>query len=536
MDMMEFPEKSRDEVPAPRRIGTDDVADNGVVEFQCFAEERAEIPDPQSAADDVPDWYRTLSPKLMEPEEGVVTTPTTGKQCAPFGEALTAGWLLRSPGRIELVKEGEDVTVSDATDEEFVTVLDTDGRADGSNSTFHMPDVLVDLRWAVNTPPGYGVLITPALNRTELGIEPTSYYYVPEGATDERPFVELAAYAWDEEVTIEKGRPLVSVIPFPDETTPGRARVGPLANDSPVRRVQQRNDNRLNVRPSFYRKEIWCPRDGAVLRDLTSELETERSDGGDGDAPERRGESSGRADPDAIARERRMTFERYEAFEDLYDDADTITRLGTEVPAVPDGSVELLGRELYYESIPRPVSGTQYVQQWHQEMDAEVPAIGESAFPIAESIVRAMSLGFIVRNDADLFFERDPDVPGRYTVSAKAPDEFNSATVQDDRIIGSNHPDMPMTITNVNSRWLYRSPPGVSSLFLPPMNHFQSRYRSFAGLVETDDWYGFLNVPGRLRNDADEIVLRRGNPLIQVIPYRRGGEILAGRITHRRSA
>jgi hypothetical protein len=183
--------------------------------------------------------------------------------------------------------------------------------------------------------------------------------------------------------------------------------------------------------------------------------------------------------------------------------------------------------------LPLPANAAEYIQPWHRTLDSLDPAIRESSFPITESVVRAMSVGFVVRNELEMTLTRDYEAQGKYRVSTDAPKGINSATIQDDRIIGHDHPNMPITITNVISRWLYRSPPKGSSLFLPPMNHYQTEYRSFSGVVETDTWYGFLNVPGRLDNESDKVALPRGMPLIQVLPYQRGREIMFGRISHR---
>lgn len=529
--MSAFPEKELDQVPSSRVISREDVSENGTIEFQCRAEERSGLPDPWVAANHVPTWYRELSPSMTESPDGVMTTPSTGKRCGPFNESLGAGWLLRAPVRIELVKEGGSIAVQNDAATEYVTPLNTDDGSSDANSTFKKPDVLIDLRWAVDVPDDYGVLITPALNRSEPMLEPMSYYHLPRGRTEDQPFVELAAHLWEDSVTVEKGEPMVSVVPFPDATIPNEARVAPLEEESSVRRVQKRNDNRLSVRPSFYRKEIWCPRVGTALRDAETPSDADRSDDG---REVRREASDVPTDPTAIEDRRTMMVDEYESFEELYDDDhETTAHLGLEVPTVPEGTVEFLGREEFYDMLPTPVDGTEFVQPWHRNMNSRIPEVAESEFPIQEGVLRAMSVGFVVRNEIELSLRRDPQAQGRYRVSTDVPDGLNPATVQDDRIIGRDHPNMPMTITNVNSRWLYRSPPGGCSLFLPPMNHFQTEYRAFSGIVETDEWYGFLNVPGRLSNESDEFVLPRGMPLIQVLPYRRGEEIMTGRITHR---
>ena len=70
--------------------------------------------------------------------------------------------------------------------------------------------------------------------------------------------------------------------------------------------------------------------------------------------------------------------------------------------------------------------------------------------------------------------------------------------------------------------WLIRTPPGYSTLFVPPMNRFAAPIVPLCGVVETDRYYQEINFPAVcLLQSGASAVLPRGTPLVQVIPFRR---------------
>jgi hypothetical protein len=70
--------------------------------------------------------------------------------------------------------------------------------------------------------------------------------------------------------------------------------------------------------------------------------------------------------------------------------------------------------------------------------------------------------------------------------------------------------------------WLIQTPPGYSTLFLPPMNRFQLPILPFAGLVDTDTFYREVNFPALLPVPPGKtVILERGTPLVQAIPIKR---------------
>src|SRR5687768_5311510 len=91
-----------------------------LIEFQCPAHLLEHLPHPQPAARHVPDWLRQMPthvpcperaqrvegdcPERAERAEGPVQTPTV-KNCLPFLEAMTFGYLIPVPTDITFTLE-----------------------------------------------------------------------------------------------------------------------------------------------------------------------------------------------------------------------------------------------------------------------------------------------------------------------------------------------------------------------------------------------------------------------------------------------
>lgn len=70
--------------------------------------------------------------------------------------------------------------------------------------------------------------------------------------------------------------------------------------------------------------------------------------------------------------------------------------------------------------------------------------------------------------------------------------------------------------------WTIRTPPGYSCLFTAPLNSEDSRIRLFSGIVNTDTYFNNVNFFFGFRKDIElPGLLKRGMPLVQVIPFKR---------------
>ncbi len=107
-----------------------------------------------------------------------------------------------------------------------------------------------------------------------------------------------------------------------------------------------------------------------------------------------------------------------------------------------------------------------------------------------------------------------------------------------DRVMASNHnayqvaghPRQPRPPGKFHNYWTIRTPPGVSCLFMPPLNRENPLVEVIAGIVDTDTYTSLINFPF-FATAADGIyTLAKGMPLVQVIPFRRADAGMAAEI------
>jgi hypothetical protein len=65
------------------------------------------------------------------------------------------------------------------------------------------------------------------------------------------------------------------------------------------------------------------------------------------------------------------------------------------------------------------------------------------------------------------------------------------------------------------NKWLIKTPPGYSCLFVQPMNRMEERFDIIPGVVDTD------NFPYFLKKRDEQFLFKRGEPMVQVIPFKR---------------
>ena len=71
------------------------------------------------------------------------------------------------------------------------------------------------------------------------------------------------------------------------------------------------------------------------------------------------------------------------------------------------------------------------------------------------------------------------------------------------------------------NHWVIKTAPGWSTLFIPPINHFDAPFRCLGGLVDTDNYPKEVNFPAVwLVPDFDDH-LYAGMPLVTAIPIKR---------------
>lgn len=75
----------------------------------------------------------------------------------------------------------------------------------------------------------------------------------------------------------------------------------------------------------------------------------------------------------------------------------------------------------------------------------------------------------------------------------------------------------PFKFTN---EFTIKTPKGVSTLFINPLNRYDLPFTSINGIVDTDNYVMEINFPFLIKNDFTGII-KKGTPIIQLIPFER---------------
>jgi len=227
------------------------------ITFTCSPEDKGVIAEPVPARQALPGWFR----ELPGTDRSVVSATDNGltvKRCMPFLDAMTTGWIvpLAATVRLEVRDGGTSVTAGWELDKEMVSphgVFQVAG-----NPWEPRPPMKFHNFWTITTPPGWSCLFVAPVNRPDDlvdvlgGVVDTDTYRSPINF----PFVATAP---DGVHVLERGRPLVQVVPFRRDTTSGLRGDVRVATDEEAALARSIH-RRTRASEGWYRREARASR------------------------------------------------------------------------------------------------------------------------------------------------------------------------------------------------------------------------------------------------------------------------------------
>ena len=187
------------------------------ITFLCRKEDEGIIPAPVRAKTALPDWFRKLPP-VTEARVSTNDSGLTVKRCMPFLDAMATGWVigLAATVRMEILDKGQ--TVNCGWDFDRTLVSNHASHQVAGNPREPLPPCKFHNYWTIRTPPGWSCLFVPPLNR------PNGVFEVVAGVVDTDTYqseIHFPFFAIGEDGlhVLERGTPIVQVIPFHRETT-----------------------------------------------------------------------------------------------------------------------------------------------------------------------------------------------------------------------------------------------------------------------------------------------------------------------------
>jgi len=167
--------------------------------------------------------------------------------------------------------------------------------------------------------------------------------------------------------------------------------------------------------------------------------------------------------------------------------------------------------------LPQPAH--KFIPDWYKQTDTR--PFGDA--PLNKSVracmpfMEALTFGWIVPVPTDISITHTTD-----GISVKwNTEEFIPMGSHDKIQLGGDAFPHNGEILKFNLPYSLRTPEGVSTLYMPPLNRIETRFRPFSGVVDTDRYVNKTNIPALLLDDEFEGIIEAGTPLVQVIPFER---------------
>jgi hypothetical protein len=237
-----------------------DEANQMTLTFRCPPELEKLLPRPIPAVLGLPDWFKALPQKVLNPAMGEEIQ--TVKRCPPFIDAMTYGFLM--PLAIDLeVRDGEfswEFEIPKGFVSEYShSPIDFHVPAQVAGTPFFDDDRFIikfNNFWTIEAPPGYSLLFTHPVNRTDLPFT-TLMGLVDCDKFNDSP-VNFPA-RWHNagfNGVLPKGTPVAQCLPIKREGWAGRFAV--MSGEDTSRLIETRDS--MESQTDVYRRHFRAPK------------------------------------------------------------------------------------------------------------------------------------------------------------------------------------------------------------------------------------------------------------------------------------
>jgi hypothetical protein len=237
-----------------------DQASNMTLTFRCPPALETILPRPIPAVLGLPDWFKALPQKAFNATMGE-QTPTV-KKCPPFIDAMTYGFLI--PLAVDLKVQDGEFTWNFDVPEGFISEyshspIDFHDPSQIAGTPFFDDDRFIikfNNFWTIETPPGYSLLFTHPVNRTDLPF--TTLTGLVDCDTFHDTPLNFPARWHDPDFNgvLPMGTPVVQCLPVKRESWTGRFEA--LSGEAATRLIKTRDA--LERETDVYRRQFRSPK------------------------------------------------------------------------------------------------------------------------------------------------------------------------------------------------------------------------------------------------------------------------------------
>ena len=184
--------------------------------------------------------------------------------------------------------------------------------------------------------------------------------------------------------------------------------------------------------------------------------------------------------------------------------------------------------------IAPPVPASQMIPDWFQKLNLDLAVLHSKPLPKMGEMLKDYNSHTVKKCPAIVdYFTQGYIIPMWYDILVQRQGDtfhFESNAINNNSSHIEFHdfeqlPTYPFKKTDYRravkftSPWFFFTPPGWSTLFIPPLLHTNDNFTVLPGIVETDSFHQ-VNFPSIWHSEGD-VVLKRGMPFLHAIPFKR---------------
>jgi hypothetical protein len=211
--------------------------------FRCPPGLENVLPRPIPAVQGLPEWFKAMPQKAFNETLGFVDQ--TVKRCPPFIDAMTYGFLIPLPVDLE-VRDGEFnwdfETPKGGVSEYTHSPIDFHDPGQAIGAPFHDEDRFIikfNNFWTIQAPPGYALLFTHPVNRTDLPFTTLTGLVDCDTFYDSPLNFPARWHDMNFNGVLRKGTPVAQCMPVRRESWGGRFEI--LSSEDTARMIEVRD-------------------------------------------------------------------------------------------------------------------------------------------------------------------------------------------------------------------------------------------------------------------------------------------------------
>jgi len=168
---------------------------------------------------------------------------------------------------------------------------------------------------------------------------------------------------------------------------------------------------------------------------------------------------------------------------------------------------------------PNPQPASRFIPDTYKNLPRyEDKDMHKPSLKICVPFLDSMTAGYIIPFDQDYLV--DP-VENDFSVTPANREQHDFGQHPKTQLPKEWHKTSGENAGKFHNKWLIKTPPGYSCLFIHPMNRLEERWKIIEGIVDTDTYINTINFPFILRKRKEQFLIKKGDPMVQVIPFKR---------------